>query len=332
METFLKVAVGEIVAAKPNDDVEFLLGNHVIDIKPKQFSKGSAVRELMTCPPFAGRKPIFIGDDTTDESAFAVLPDFSGVGIRWAGSRRHCLNLCLAPGRSVLADTYARSEDRRMMTDFGLDLAVIGNGRTAALLEPASRLVWWCYPRFDSDPVFCRLLAGDEEKGFSDVVLDGIVNYASEYVRNTAIVTTVLTDSTAQRCGSPISRRASAISTASSGRRSSIRIIEPIAGLAAHHHPRPADPRLRQPDHASVRSAATTSRYLRQATPSSGSPPTRRSPTSSARRPSCSPARSIWCSAPTSRSRATSPPTCREFCRSHARLLDGLGAAAVDRL
>jgi hypothetical protein len=28
--------------------------------------------------------------------------------------------------------------------DFGLDLAVIGNGRTAALLNPISRLVWWC--------------------------------------------------------------------------------------------------------------------------------------------------------------------------------------------
>src|SRR5262249_60891766 len=59
------------------------------------------------------------------------------------------------------------------MTDFGLDLAVIGNGRTAALLEPSSRIVWWCLPRYDGDPVFCRLLAGNEDKGFTDVVLDG---------------------------------------------------------------------------------------------------------------------------------------------------------------
>src|SRR6516162_2419565 len=79
--------------------------------------------------------------------------------------------------------------------DFGLDLAVIGNGRTAALLEPASRLVWWCYPRFDSDPVFSRLLAGDEEKGFCDVVLERPVLAESRYLRNTAIVETILTDS-----------------------------------------------------------------------------------------------------------------------------------------
>ena len=80
------------------------------------------------------------------------------------------------------------------MKDFGLDLALIGNGRTAALLEPSSRLVWWCFPRFDGDPIFCRLLAGDEEKGFSDVVLDDMVEFSSDYVRNTAVVSTVLTD------------------------------------------------------------------------------------------------------------------------------------------
>ena len=75
----------------------------------------------------------------------------------------------------------------------GLDLAVIGNCRTAALIDTAARLVWWCYPRFDGDPIFCRLLSGDEEKGFCDVVLDGQVNTSAEYVRNTPIVSTVLT-------------------------------------------------------------------------------------------------------------------------------------------
>ena len=73
------------------------------------------------------------------------------------------------------------------------DLAVIGNGRMAALVDSGGRIVWWCFPRFDSDPVFSRLVAGDEEKGFSDVVLDRQVSSRSEYDRNTAVVTTVLT-------------------------------------------------------------------------------------------------------------------------------------------
>ncbi len=80
------------------------------------------------------------------------------------------------------------------MVDHGLDLAVIGNGRTAALVDPNARLLWWCYPRFDSDPVFSRLLAGDEEKGFSDVLLEDLAATHSEYVHNTATVVTTLTD------------------------------------------------------------------------------------------------------------------------------------------
>ena len=80
------------------------------------------------------------------------------------------------------------------MEDFGLDLAVLGNGHTAALIDPTGRIVWWCYPRFDGDPVFSRLLAGDDDKGYCDVVLDNMVHYASEYERNTAVVSTILTD------------------------------------------------------------------------------------------------------------------------------------------
>jgi GH15 family glucan-1,4-alpha-glucosidase len=74
-----------------------------------------------------------------------------------------------------------------------LDLAVIGNGRIAALVDPYARLVWWCFPRFDADPVFCRLLAGDEEKGFADVIIDRPAHHESEYLRNSAVVRTRLT-------------------------------------------------------------------------------------------------------------------------------------------
>ncbi|HZK88951.1 MAG TPA: glycoside hydrolase family 15 protein [Stellaceae bacterium] len=76
-----------------------------------------------------------------------------------------------------------------------LDLALIGNCRIAALVNPTGRIVWWCFPRFDSDPVFSRLVAGDEEKGFCDVVLADLVKSSSSYVRNTAIVVTELEDS-----------------------------------------------------------------------------------------------------------------------------------------
>jgi GH15 family glucan-1,4-alpha-glucosidase len=113
----------------------------------------------------------------------------------------------------------------------GLDLAVIGNGRTAALVDCHGRLVWWCFPRFDGDPVFCRLLAHDEEKGFSDVVLDRVVDIQSEYARNTAIVTTVLTaeDGSAIRITDFAPRFRNAGRTLRSPQL--VRIIEPVSGL-----------------------------------------------------------------------------------------------------
>jgi trehalose 6-phosphate phosphatase len=61
--------------------IALLVGKAVIEIKGAGFDKGMAVRELMRHPPFAGRRPIFVGDDITDEDAFAVLPEFDGHAI-----------------------------------------------------------------------------------------------------------------------------------------------------------------------------------------------------------------------------------------------------------
>lgn len=75
-----------------------------------------------------------------------------------------------------------------------LDLAAIGNCRIAALMDTGGRILWWCFPRFDADPVFSRLLAGQEEKGFCDVVMEGAVATEAAYLRNTAIVETTIRD------------------------------------------------------------------------------------------------------------------------------------------
>jgi trehalose 6-phosphate phosphatase len=76
----VNAAVAAICAELPRDTIEVLPGKAVLEIKSVGFNKGVAVRELMSYPPFAGRRPLFIGDDTTDETAFAVLPEFNGIG------------------------------------------------------------------------------------------------------------------------------------------------------------------------------------------------------------------------------------------------------------
>jgi trehalose 6-phosphate phosphatase len=77
----LRQAVAAARAAYPNNPFEVLPGKDVIEIKSSAFNKGTGIRTLMSYPPFRGRRPLFIGDDVTDQAAFAVLPEFGGIGF-----------------------------------------------------------------------------------------------------------------------------------------------------------------------------------------------------------------------------------------------------------
>lgn len=57
-------------------------GNLVLEFKPAGMDKGHAVRELMAQPPFHGRRPIYLGDDLTDEHAFASINRKHGLSVR----------------------------------------------------------------------------------------------------------------------------------------------------------------------------------------------------------------------------------------------------------
>jgi trehalose 6-phosphate phosphatase len=86
-------AVSLIRADLPNAPIEVLPGKCVCEIKHSGFTKATGVRELMSHEPFRGRRPIFIGDDVTDETVFAIMPDLGGlafsVGRRAQGVAGH---------------------------------------------------------------------------------------------------------------------------------------------------------------------------------------------------------------------------------------------------
>ena len=77
----LRAAIQDICATAPRGSVEILPGKLVFEIKISGINKAGAVRELMKHPPFKGRNPIFIGDDTTDEPVFPILSQFGGLGF-----------------------------------------------------------------------------------------------------------------------------------------------------------------------------------------------------------------------------------------------------------
>jgi trehalose 6-phosphate phosphatase len=92
-EKAIYAAVSLIRADLPNAPIEVLPGKCVCEIKHSGFNKATGVLELMAHEPFRGRHPIFIGDDVTDETVFAIMPDLGGlafsVGRRATGVADH---------------------------------------------------------------------------------------------------------------------------------------------------------------------------------------------------------------------------------------------------
>ena len=74
-------AVSLIRADLPSAPIEVLPGKCVCEIKQSGFDKATGVRELMSHAPFRGRQPIFIGDDVTDESVFAIMSEIGGLAF-----------------------------------------------------------------------------------------------------------------------------------------------------------------------------------------------------------------------------------------------------------
>jgi GH15 family glucan-1,4-alpha-glucosidase len=80
-----------------------------------------------------------------------------------------------------------------------LDLAVVGNCSTAALVDPAGQIVWWCYPRFDSGPVFSALLDPQVQASRAFAVeLEGLASTTQWYEPRTAVLRTRLLDQAGQ--------------------------------------------------------------------------------------------------------------------------------------
>ena len=88
--------------------VLLLHGKMVLEAKPAATDKGGAIAAFLQESPFAGRRPVFAGDDTTDEAGFAFVQQAGGQGVK-VGSGPSAATLRLASPGALRAALLAAS-------------------------------------------------------------------------------------------------------------------------------------------------------------------------------------------------------------------------------
>jgi trehalose 6-phosphate phosphatase len=69
------------IAERVTPDLELQFGKSVVELRPSGATKGGAVRDFMLEAPFRGRRPVYIGDDLTDETGFECVNAMGGLSI-----------------------------------------------------------------------------------------------------------------------------------------------------------------------------------------------------------------------------------------------------------
>jgi trehalose 6-phosphate phosphatase len=62
--------------------LRLITGKMVVEFQPRSADKGRAIAAFLAEPPFLGRRPVFVGDDTTDEDGFAEIRGRRGIAVR----------------------------------------------------------------------------------------------------------------------------------------------------------------------------------------------------------------------------------------------------------
>ncbi len=69
-------------AAEGLADLSVVDGHAIAEIRMRGVDKAKALQRLLASPPFDGRLPVYVGDDTTDEDGFRAAAESGGFGIK----------------------------------------------------------------------------------------------------------------------------------------------------------------------------------------------------------------------------------------------------------
>jgi trehalose 6-phosphate phosphatase len=77
----LRMALQRLLERRAWDDFELTDALFAYELKPSGVNKGEAVRRFLQRPPFVGRRPMFVGDDESDEFGFRSVADHRGYAF-----------------------------------------------------------------------------------------------------------------------------------------------------------------------------------------------------------------------------------------------------------
>lgn len=177
--------------------VQIKTGKMVVELAVLDTDKGVAIERLRR--QVAAEAVLFLGDDVTDEDAFATLsgPDLGikiGPGktlahLRIADPEEAARNLALLceMRRSWLEGETAPEIERH---------SLLSDQRTIALTTPDARITWMCHPRADSPSVFAELVGGPHAGYFAVGPAAGAMPISQRYLPGTLIIETRWSDLT----------------------------------------------------------------------------------------------------------------------------------------
>ena len=102
MQEMVRSLAGEL-----GGEFEVQFGKMVVELRPSGKDKGVAIAEFLEETPFRGRAPVFVGDDLTDEDAFAEVRAH-GFGVRVGGGRTKSLAVARLRDCEAVARFLAR--------------------------------------------------------------------------------------------------------------------------------------------------------------------------------------------------------------------------------
>ncbi len=164
-------------------------GNQVLELSVVETDKGAALETIRR--QLGSSAVLFIGDDVTDEDAFATLggPDL-GIKVGSAPSQAEFRVDDTGDVARVLA-LLAQLRTSWLMGSAAPPIeshSMLSDQRTAAIVSPEARITWLCSPRIDSAAVFAELVGGPAAGYFSVRPVEGAMPTSQHYVRDSLVL------------------------------------------------------------------------------------------------------------------------------------------------